>query len=120
MSTEFRSIKVRVGNAAQSIAIQEFLFTQGCRWNFDGHAVQHTSSKYLFVEATGSIGYDNSDRFFEESTSYKEMIFTFEDKVTVKSGKLKERPKTVLFGKTYFTDELESRLAGLEVANGRS
>lgn len=116
MSNEFRNIKIRVGTEVQSAAIQEFLFTQGCRWNYDGQKVKLTAAKYLFVEASGSIGWDSSDSFFERSASYKEMSFTFENKVVVKSSKLKERPKTVLFGKTYFTDELEARLAGLEVA----
>lgn len=115
--SQFRSIKIRIANSAQSIAVQEFLFTQGCRWNFDGHTVKQTNAKYLFVEKSGSIGWDNSDSFFEERTpQYKEMSFTFENKVVVKSSKLKERPKTVLFGKTYFTDELEARLSDLPVA----
>lgn len=117
MSTEFRKIKIKLANAAQSTAVQEFLFTQGCRWNFDGHVVKQTGSKYLFVESSGSIGWDNSDEFFENRTpEYKEMNFTFENKVMVKSHKLKDRQKTVLFGKTYFTDELEARLADLPVA----
>lgn len=118
MSNEFRSIKIRIANSAQSTAVQEFLFTKGCRWNFDGHTVKQTGAKYLFVEESGAIGWDNSDSFFEERTPrYKEMTFTFENKVVVKSNKLKERPKTVLFGKTYFTDELEARLADLPVAS---
>lgn len=119
MSNEFRGIKIRVGSEVDSTAIQEFLFTQGCRWNA-GADVRHADKKYLFVEKSGSIGWDNSDLFFEQSASYKEMTFTTGLKVVVTGHALKERQKTVLFGKTYFTDELEARLAGLEVVNGRS
>lgn len=117
MSNEFRSIKIKLANPAHSAAVQEFLFTQGCRWNFDGPTVKKTEAKYLFVESSGAIGWDNSDSFFEDRTpQYKEMTFIFENKITVKSSRLKERPKTVLFGKTYFTDDLNARLAGLAVA----
>lgn len=119
MSNEFRGIKIKVTSEAQSIAIQEFLFAQGCRWNA-GNDVRHADKKYLFVEKSGAIGWDNSDTFFQQSTRYKEMTFTTTTKVVVTGHALKERQKTVLFGKTYFTDELEARLAGLEVANGRS
>lgn len=114
MTTEFRSIKIKVENSAQSIAVQEFLFTQGCRWNRAAE-VHHTGAKYLFVEESGSLGWDNSDDFFETRTpQFKEMKFTFENKVVVKSHKLKEREKTVLFGKIYYTDDLNARLEGLK------
>ena len=114
MSTEFRKIKIKIETPAQSSAVQEFLFTQGCRWN-NGAIVMHIDAKYLFVEDSGSIGWDNSDGFFETRTpQFKEMKFTFENKVVVKSHKLKEREKTVLFGKTYYTDELNARLEGLK------
>jgi len=120
MSNEFRNIKIKLVSEAQSTAIQEFLFTQGCRWNFGGETVKHADKKYLFVESSGAMGWDNSDSFFEQSTTYKEMNFFTAQKIVVTGHALKERPKTVLFGKTYFTDELEARLAGLEVASGRS
>lgn len=116
MSNEFRNIKIKLSSAAQSTAVQEFLFTQGCRWNFDGRTVKNADAKYLFVEASGSIGWDNSDSFFARSEKYKEMIFHTTIKPVVTGHKLKERQKTVLFGKTYFTDELEARLADLPVA----
>jgi hypothetical protein len=115
--SEFRGIKIKTISEAQSTAIQEFLFTKGCRWNFDGQTIKHTMAKYLFVEATGAIGWDNSDSFFERSTSYKEMRFTTEMKAVVTGHEVVvDRPKTVLFGKTYFTDELNARLEGLGVA----
>jgi hypothetical protein len=115
--SEFRQIKIKVSSEAQSVAIQEFLFTQGCRWNFDGQKVKHESAKYLFVEATGSIGWDNSDSFFQRSTDYKEVRFKTAQKIVVTGHEVVvDRPKTVLFGKTYFTDELNARLEGLGVA----
>jgi hypothetical protein len=116
MSNEFRKIKIAVGTPAKSRAIQEFLFTQGCRWNFDGPKVKLTEAKYLFIEDSGSIGWDSSDSFFERSTQYKEVSFLTELKTVVTGHILKERPKTVLFGKTYYTDDLNARLADLAVA----
>lgn len=116
--SEFRKIRIKLISEEQSRAVQEFLFTQGCRWNFDGQTVKHESAKYLFVEASGSIGWDNSDSFFQRSASeYKEIRFKTGQKIVVTGHEVVvDRPKTVLFGKTYFTDELNARLEGLGVA----
>lgn len=120
MSNPVFSIKVAVQNAAHSKAIQEYLFANGCRWNYKGHEIKHEDKAFLFVDERGNIGWDNSVAFFNRTTDYKEVIFNGINKPVVVSVEPKERPKTVLFGKTYFTDELEARLAGLEVASGRS
>lgn len=117
MSNKYFSIKVRLSNPEHSKAVQEFLFANGCRWNYNGHEVKHTDKTFLFTDERGNIGWDNSEAFFNRSQDYKEMVFKAETKVVVTGGELKERPKTVLFGKTYFTDELNARLAGLEVAH---
>lgn len=114
-TNEFRKIKIRLLSSTQSAAIQEFLFTQGCRWN-TGSEVKHEEAKYLFVEASGSIGWDNNKKFFDRSSSYKEMTFVTEMKAIVTGHKLKDRPTVVVLGKTYFEDELADRLADLKVA----
>lgn len=116
MSNPLFNIKVAVQNPAHSKAIQEYLFANGCRWNWQGNAVKHETASFLFVDERGNIGWDNNLPFFNRTTDYKEVVFNVVNKPTVVSVEPKERPKTVLFGKTYFTDELEARLAGLEVA----
>lgn len=113
--SQFHKIKIKVGSSEQSVAIQEFLFTQGCRWNLNGQTVQRITAKYLFVESGGSIGWDDSDSFFNDRTpDYTEVIFVTGQKLVVLAHAPKERPKTVLFGKTYYTDDLNARLEGLK------
>lgn len=116
MTQDVRSIKVAVSNPAESRAIQEYLFSKGCRWNWQGNVVKHEDKDFLFVDDRGNIGWDNSVAFFNSTTDYKEVIFNVINKPVVVSVEQKERPKTVLFGKTYFTDELNARLEGLAVA----
>lgn len=112
--SQFRNIKIKVGSQEASVAIQEFLFQNGCGWGSFGKAVRRTDADYLFVDEYGILGWDNCTQFFNNTTDYEEMTFVTSHKLVVTSHALKERPKTVLFGKTYYTDELNTRLEGLK------
>lgn len=116
---QYRSIKVRTPDSETNIAIQKFLFEKGCSWYGGEKTLQYTHGKFLFVNGNGTLLWGSDQEFFEDSTQsgeYKEVVFTTETSMRVRDMAIKARPKTVLFGKTYFTDELEARLAGLEVA----
>ena len=114
---EFRNIKLRVRGADQVKAALTFLFASGCRWAGGGTSADaNNGATYLFVDSLGRVTYTNGqDEAYFSAASNKEVTPKW-DVVTVTTMSVPERPKTVLFGKTYFTDELEARLAGLEVA----
>lgn len=115
---EFRNIKIRTPDVETNIAVQKYLIEKGCKW-YNGTDVQRTHVKFLYVDPHGVILWGSDAAFFESELSsgeYKEVVIETEAAIVVKSMTLKERPKTLLFGKMYYTDELNARLAGLEVA----
>ncbi|QYW06605.1 hypothetical protein uav_074 [Pseudomonas phage UAVern] len=117
-----RNVRILVEDAAQAAAAQEYLFANGCKWTSGDRDVRtlYSSEKIsLFVSPIGNITWGGVDSFADKR-GVEILELEFQNKMKVVSSKIKERPKTVLFGKTYFTDELEARLAGLEVANGRA
>lgn len=117
---EYRSIKICTPNRETCIAVQKHLFANGCTWHNGATDTQNTHAKFLYVSAKGEIMWGSAEDFFKDprqSGEYKEVTFETEQTLTVKSMALKERPKTLLFGKMYYSDELTARLAGLEVAS---
>lgn len=106
--------KIRVASSQISTAIQKDLFEQGYQWRSIGKNVQHTGAKFLYAREDGNLSYGTDERIFSEKES-TEMMYTTETKLVVTS-KDPVRAKVVLFGKTYFKDELDAALAGLQVA----
>lgn len=118
--SKFRSIKFRVNGPHQVKAALTCLFANGCRWAGGGTNVDaNGNATYLFVDSVGRVTYiGGRDEAYFNASSQGEVIPKWDVvTVTTTTMSLPERPKTVLFGETYFTDELESRLAGLEVAS---
>lgn len=120
MSKELRRIKLRVSGPDQMKAALTYLFANGCRQSGSSAGTdvnRRPDSTHLFVDEQGRVTYinDGDDRYFREQ-EYKEVTPRWDVVVTsTVTMSMPERPKTVLFGKTYFTDELEQRLAGLKV-----
>lgn len=115
MSTgKYRNIKLRVRDSEECTAVQKMLFADGVRWVSGGDQVIHLgdSSTVLFVSPQGTMTYSNSMTPARESNMHcVEVEVEFERTMV---AKIKDRPKTVLFGKTYYTDELNARLEGLK------
>ncbi|ATW58360.1 hypothetical protein CNR37_00153 [Pseudomonas phage ventosus] len=95
-----------------------FLFEDGCRWSGGGVDFKNLSATHLFVDHAGSISYmDDGDEAYFRATSKKEVTPKWDVvTITTTTMSIPDRPKTLLFGKMYYTDELNARLAGLEVA----
>lgn len=106
--------KIRVASEEISVAIQEHLFEQGYRWSSSGTKTAHTGSPYLYAKENGSITYGYDHDLFEER-EFTETIYTTQSKLVVVSTTA-VRPKVVLFGKTYFKDELDAALSKLQEA----
>lgn len=117
-----RNVRMFLDGEDQVKAAQEYLFANGCEWNSGDKDIRQLGDQAaLFVSRYGKITWGNQECFEAQSNSHLQILeLTFQVNTVVVSSKIKERPKTMLFGKTYFTDELEDRLAGLEVASGRS
>lgn len=121
MTQQFRGIKIKVNGPDQVRAALTFLFANGCRWTGSEGGVNvdyKPQATHLFVGHTGLVTYtsDGDDRYFNVHFN-KELVPCWDVvHTTTVTMSVPERPKTVLFGKTYFTDELNARLAGLETA----
>lgn len=116
MTQEYRNIKIRTNNADELRAVQELLFLKGCKWRSGDTNVSGFAGPCIFVSPDGLMTHSDSMRpVSAQNLQCKEVFFDFKQ-VTTTVATLRERPKTVLFGKTYFTDELNARLAGLETA----
>lgn len=117
-----RNVRVLVDNASQAKAIQEHLFANGCMWSSGDNNVRtlYTSSDEkisIFVAQNGRLTWGGIDSFKAQHNAHMAVMeFTFETKEVVKSVKILERPKTLLFGKMYYSDELQAALDKLEVA----
>lgn len=119
MTTKIGNIKLRVNGRDQVRAALTYLFANGCRWMGGGTDTSaNLNATHLFVGPTGRVSYtdDGDDAYFRANSSREVTPLWDVVTVTTTTMSLPDRPKTVLFGKTYFTDELEARLAGLEVA----
>lgn len=106
--------KIRIATPAISRAIQEDLFKQGYTWRLAGNTPAHVHADFLYASEDGFLTFGEDDTNFDNK-SYPEMIYTTESKLSVVSKK-PTRTKIVLFGKTYFKDELDAALATLRTA----
>jgi len=106
--------KIRIASPAISCAIQEDLFKQGYRWPSVGQVPHHTAGKFLYAREDGTLRYGTDEQIFLEKDT-AETVYTTATKLVVVSKK-ESRTKVVLFGKTYFKDELDAALAALSEA----
>lgn len=110
---KYRNIKIRTNNSEECTAVQKMLFADGVRWVSGGTEVTTLggSSTVLFISPAGTMTHSNSMTPSRDSNrNCVEVEVEFERTLV---AKIKDRPKTVLFGKTYYTDELNARLEGL-------
>lgn len=116
--SKFRNIKLRVNGPDQVKAALTFLFEDGCQWCGGGVDFKNLNATHLFVSRFGNISYmDDGDEAYFRDNSNNEVTPKWDVvTVTTTTMSIPDRPKTLLFGKMYYTDELNARLAGLEVA----
>lgn len=111
---KYRNIKLRTRDSEECTAVQKMLFADGVRWVSGGTDVIHLggSSTVLFISPEGTMTHSSSMAPARgQNMGCVEVEVEFERTLV---AKLKDRPKTVLFGKTYYTDELNARLEGLK------
>lgn len=117
MTQQFRNIKIRATNKEELVAVQKLLFSNGCTWFAGSTRVEPTYGLCTFVDSTGLMTHSADMTPYRTENKYcKEVFIDFEQLLVATLRPVPERPKTLLFGKTYFTDELNARLDGLETA----
>lgn len=112
--TQFKNQKFKVANATISRLLQEELFKQGYKWGINGQNIAHDHKPYLYTYESGTINYGDTVSHYLEHANEETRIIT-ENKLVI--AELQPiRPKTIIFGKTYYKDDVDAALAKLEVA----
>lgn len=116
-----RNVRILVDTVEQAKAVQEYLFANGCMWSSGDNNVRTLYPSpgekiSMFVRDLGNITWGGDDSFTARHNSHMAVMeFTFETQEVVKSVKTLERAKTLLFGRMYYSDELQAALDKLEV-----
>lgn len=108
----FKNQKFRVANGVISKLLQEELFKQGYKWGLCGQNVSHTHKPYLYTYESGAINFGDTLSHFLEHESEEIRVVT-ENRLVIAELKPVERPKVVVFGHTYYKDEVVAALAKL-------
>lgn len=108
---KYRNIKLRVNNLEESEAVQKMLFDDGCIWSGGSTRIEFLPNRVFFISPDGTMTHSGSMTPARDSNRNCVEVEVDFERVLV--AKIKERSKTVLFGKTYYTDELNARLEGL-------
>lgn len=106
--------KFKVANATISRLLQEELFKQGYEWGINGTNVVHELKPFIYTYNNGLITHGVTPSHFDESTNVEVRVVTENKLVIAELQTL--RPKTIIFGKTYYKDDVDAALAKLEVA----
>lgn len=116
---KLRNVKFRVSGAEQVKSALTFLFAddQGCQWaGFQGKDVSYRlDATHLFVDHNGRVSFqaDGDEDFFR---AHRFSLIDVEFKTITTMTMKPSRPKTLLFGEAYYTDDLKAALARLPKA----
>lgn len=108
--TEFKYVKIRVANAAQSEAAQKLLAEMGYQWWGEKlGTVINTHKYFLYGDTNGEICHGSTEEYFKECEAVELKL------VETVSYKFEELPrKTIqIDGRTYFEDEVLKRVSDL-------
>jgi hypothetical protein len=112
--TQLKNQKFKVANATISRLLQEELLKQGYKWPISGAKVTHEQKPYLYTYDNGILAHGVDPQHYNEHENEETRIIT-ENKLVIAELQT-VRPKTIIFGKTYYKDDVDAALAKLEVA----
>lgn len=110
----FQDQKFKVPSNAVGVALQEKLIKQGYRWAIDGTAIRRDDISFYYTETNGRISFGSTQSYFNSHRG-EEMIIVTESQLVVAELKPR-RDKVVIFGRTYYKDDVDSALSKLEIA----
>ena len=111
---KFKNQKFKVANDTLCRVLQEELIRQGYTWAGDEAVVKNEHARYVYTSAAGRITYGALEDYYN-GCDKPEMVFVTESRLVVAEIKPK-REKVIVFGKTYYKDDVDAALAGLDRA----
>jgi hypothetical protein len=111
-------MKFKCASAEHSRVIQEWLFKQGFSWGGStGQTVEYTDARYLFAYDDGKmLTHDMSEHTFIRKPFVEQVVMTTTKTILVVDSVKPLREKVVVFGKTYYKDDVDAALAKLPIA----
>lgn len=111
-------MKFRCASPEHSRVIQEWLFAQGYRWNHTCEpVVSYVHEKFLFAyEDDKMLTHDNNEYIFTNKHFVEQVVTTTTKTILVVESVKPKREKVVVFGKTYYKDDVDAALSKLERA----
>lgn len=110
----FKNQKFKVPNNTVGQLLQKELIAQGYRWSDNSEVVRLENIVYYYTNMIGRITYGSTQSYFDES-NFEEMIVVTENRLAIAELKTR-REKVIVFGKTYFKDDVDAALSRLEIA----
>lgn len=107
----YESMRFRVASEMHSAAIQRHLFELGYAWRSTGKVPKHLSSSFLYAHSDGSLTHGMDSNNFR-GKPFQEMRATTVSRLEVERLD-PVREKVIVFGKTYYKDDLDEALAKL-------
>lgn len=112
--TQFKNQKFKVPNSTVGKLLQKELFEQGYTWSMNPTEVRDDHIVYFYTKENGRITFGETQAYFDESR-FTEMLVVTESRLAI--AELKERrEKVIVFGKTYYKDDVDAALALLPKA----
>ncbi len=112
-------MKFKCASPDHSRLIQEWLFAQGYTWGGPtGQKVEYTDARYLFAYNTDGklLTHDSSEHTFITKPFVEQIVTTATRTILVVQSVEPRREKVVVFGKTYYKDDVDAALAALPKA----
>lgn len=114
--SNFQNQKFKVPNATVGRLLQEKLLAEGYRWEGGGDTVREDlTNPYFYTYTYGKITYGTLESFFEKHAN-PEMIVVTESRLAI-ADIMPRRERVIVFGKTYYRDEVDAALAKLQRVN---
>jgi hypothetical protein len=111
---QFKNQKFKVPNATVGRLLQEKLIAEGYRWELNGDKVREDiTAPYFYTYSYGKITYGSLESFFSKHEN-EEMLVVTESRLAIAELKPR-RDKVIVFGRTYYKDDVDRALAHLEI-----
>lgn len=108
---EFKAMKFKVPNNTVGQALQKELFTMGYKWKRENLRVRTEDITFYYTTQNGEIQYGSTQEYFDRQYAEERIVVT-ESRLVV-AELVPRREKVVVFGKTYYKDDVDAVLANL-------
>lgn len=111
---QFKNQKFKVTNATIGRLLQEKLLAEGYHWEGGSSEVKDNGAVYFYTYSSGKLTFGTLESFFNQHKNEEVRVIT-ENRLVIAELQPK-RDKVIVFGKTYYKDDVEAALSQLQIA----